>query len=303
LAVLNFLILKVYSLFIVGDRVLRQAARNPQNRQRVKRHYEIDIQEDLDIKIVVGLNPQVDKVKVHQKVRELKYKVDIITYDEILERLIREHDHIYGRHDDLTGYSFHFIVRFRSLPARRKKYFLDVRQNIDSNRVSLYLDEHDRIRFMAIDNTGRRYEVEIDTEEVKLLNEWIYLVCEFGGDNSGFAMSISFNGFEVDKRLKDTAVNLPISLTNATIGCSVDQKEFGRFDLGETIIYTHKLSFRDKLQLLGYIIRKYGESVDKVDYYWEYDGSKFMYMKENGNWIQEKDEHKPILRKTKGVIK
>jgi hypothetical protein len=148
--------------------------RNPANRQRVKKLHGLDIQEDLDIKLVMGLNEHIDKARVHQQLRRLAYKVDILTYDDIVNRLEKEHDLQYGEYEGLRGFSFHFVVRFRDVPEARRKYFFDIGRDADKNRISVYLDERNDVCFDVIDRTGKVYRVELDSSELQILDEWAY---------------------------------------------------------------------------------------------------------------------------------
>jgi hypothetical protein len=275
--------------------------RNPENRRRVKELFDLDIHEDLDIKIVIGQRDHIDKVKVHQKAREYKYKIDIVTYDDILGRLIDEYERAHGEYEDLPGFSLHFEVRFRDYGVTQKKYFLDIGSDTAKNRVSVYLDHNDDVRFEVFDNVCKKHTVEIDTSEAKILEEWVYLVCEFGKAPDGFAMSIAVNGNEKDKRVKNTSIDLAVPLQNMMLGCDSNKQNFGRFDVAELLSYSRMLGFRDKYQLLRYFAQRYGDDLDDVRTYHEFDGHRFMYIVKSGDMVQDVEEFKPVFRTSNPV--
>ena len=70
--------------------------RNPRNRQKLKKLYGIDIQPDVDIKIVIGRNRYIDKSKIHEYARQNIRKIDILTYDDILNMLHEHYAEHYG---------------------------------------------------------------------------------------------------------------------------------------------------------------------------------------------------------------
>lgn len=270
-------------------------SRNPENRKRIKDIFGIDIHEDLDIKIVVGRDQYVDKVKVHQKAREYSYKIDIITYDDILNQLLSEHQRVYGIYEQLPGLSFHYLIRFRNAPINQRKYFFDIGKQVDKNRISFYLDETDDICFDVIDDVGRTHEVKVYSQENPILNQWIYLLCEFSITKDGFIMIVGVNGLEKDERVKHTRVNLNIPLQDITLGCDMAKTNFAYFDSAENLIYDRTLTFRDKHRLLKYFLEKYS-NLGRVTKYIQFDGHHFMRRNKDGHFVQDEDNFKPRFR-------
>jgi hypothetical protein len=93
--------------------------RNPANRVKVKELYGLDIQPDLDIKIVIGLNEYIDKAKIHQQARRFTRKIDIITYDDILNQLKQRNDLYNSIEGAKKGeeYSFQRVVKDNPIAA------------------------------------------------------------------------------------------------------------------------------------------------------------------------------------------
>lgn len=271
--------------------------RNPINRKKVNDLFDIHIHEDLDIKIVIGLNKYIDRIKIHQKCREYRYKIDIITYDDILNRLREEYNRLFRIYENLPGFSFHFVFQFTEQNKQRKSYIFDTGSNPDQNRISFFVEENCELCFRVIDNFKKTYIVSADQSQYS--DEWIYLVCEFGKTTDGFIMTLGINGYERDKRVKNTIVNLDLSITTATLGCDLNQQNFGCFNIAEQLVFSQTLSFEAKYPLLNYINSKY-DGLENITSWVEFNGSKFLYRDDkNRDFIQDKTEYKPIYRTTK----
>lgn len=272
--------------------------RNPANRQKIKELYDIDIQPVVDIKIVIGRNEYIDKSQIHQHARRFVYKIDILTYDDILNMLNNYYFAHYGIYEDIPGFSFHFVVRFKNGDKGRRNYFFDLGMYSDRNRISFYLDEMNDFCFEVKDGRGKEYKVRVDKDGTNLFEQWIYLVCEFGKRSSeDFCISASINGLEKWWIvIKDAPIDLSATLKNAFLGCDLNKRNFTRFDQAEQIAYSRTLKFKEKIQLLGYVNRKY-QYLKLVEHYVEFDGSRFMYRDvDSGHFIQTESPFKPIYR-------
>lgn len=182
--------------------------RNPANRAKIEEEFGVLIQEDLDIKLVIGLTKQLNKRKVHKKCREFRYKIDIITFDDILNRLEQERKRACKDFENLEGFSFHAVVRFRKPTILSPTYFLDMGNEKERDRISFFVRNQSEIVFSLHDHDGRFFDLGITTNFLEILNEWIYLVCEFGSAEDRFVMTASINGHEMDFRQKRQPVNL-----------------------------------------------------------------------------------------------
>lgn len=266
--------------------------RNPSNRKKVREQFGVTIQEDLDIKIVIGLSKSIDRKKIHKACRQLHYKVDIITYDEILDRLEDEYKCLFGIFENLDGFSFHAIVRFCESTQSGSKFFLDVGADLDHNRVSFFINEKSDISFNLRDQEGRVYDLGVIDASTNFLNEWVYLVCEFGYTDDSFIMLVYINGVETDLRKKDHPINLKISFDDMVLGADMSFKNFGFFDIAEKCLYSRTMTFKEHRRLLGYFSSTLKEVKSNAKYI-SFTGSMFMKRDEKGNFVQPDDSYKP----------
>lgn len=270
----------------------RYFTRNPENRKYLKENYGIDLQEDLDIKIIIGRNANIDKALVHSKCRELTWKVDIITYDDILDKLQKEYQANYGIHENLKGFSFHFIIRIHTHSSRG--YILDI-GSIDKDRFSFYIDERNNFNLSVLDSIGRNHALIIENSESQFIDEWAYISCELGNSNDEFVMNVSLNGQEKQKIVKDKPVKIDYEIANIFVGSSIEKSSFGIFDLPETITYGHTLTYKEKFDVINIIVNKYGESLHS-DGYVKFDGTVFLFASgQSRKLIQPDLKYAPIF--------
>lgn len=281
--------------------------RNPTNRQKIKKLYGIDIQPDVDIKMVIGRNKYIDKSQIHQLSREFVYKIDILTYDDILNMLnmvltmINQNPVKDDKYENIPVFSFHFVIRFKNGDEGKRNYFFDLGTDLNRNRISFYLDEMNDFCFEVKDGRGKEYKARVDKDETNLFEQWIYLVCEFGNSSEGFCISVYMNGLEEVRLVKKKPIDLSATLKNAFLGCDLNKSHFTRFDQAEQITYSRTLKVEERVQLFGYVSGKY-QNLNSVEHYVEFDGSRFMYRDgDSGHFIQTESPFKPIYRGAKSA--
>jgi hypothetical protein len=254
--------------------------RNPQNRLKLKENHGVEIQEDLDIKIVIGQNEYINKAEIHSKCREFSWKVDIITYDDIYEKLKKEYQLNFGLYEDIPGGSFHFICRFHK--QEQDGYFMDIGKSTFQNRVSFYISNNNDFVFQIIDDCGKKHAISFDDVDTDFYERWLYLVCEFCSIENSFYMALSIDGLEKQAVIKNRAIKVGSDFVeNLHVGCSIDKNAFGVFDVGEQIMYPKTLDYENKNNMIGYLIRKYGRDLETKSYM-QFDGTKFLQQNATG---------------------
>jgi hypothetical protein len=266
--------------------------RNPHNRQKLKENHGIEIQEDLDIKIVIGQNEYINKAEIHSKCREYSWKVDIITYDDIFEKLKKEYQINFGLYEDIPGWSFHFICRFYK--HKHVGYFMDIGKSTSQNRVSFYMSDNNDFIFQIIDDLGKKHIISFDDVDTDFYGRWLYLVCEFCSIENSFYMALSIDGLEKEAVIKNRVIKLDSAFyQNLHLGCSIEKDAFGVFDIGRSIISSKTLDYEKKVNMIGYIIREYGRDL-KPKSYSQFDGTVFMQKNEN-RLVQKDPKYRPKL--------
>ena len=86
-----------------------------ENRNLLKSKYGLDIQKKVDVVIVAGLDKGLDKKLLHDEIRRRSHHLNIITFDEILNRLTFCHTQQFG---DTSSYSsgggVHLMMKLNS---------------------------------------------------------------------------------------------------------------------------------------------------------------------------------------------
>ncbi|WP_243349637.1 Shedu anti-phage system protein SduA domain-containing protein [Parabacteroides sp. FAFU027] len=233
--------------------------RNPENRKKVNQSYNINIQEDLDIKIIIGRDNSIDKNKLHQFCRRIHYKIDILTYDDILKVLKNEYSNEYALSEDLPGFSFHMVIRILKKEDSEKQYIFDYAKNDQQSRISLYINNKSELCYRIIDDSNKTTEVCVDMENENLFGRMVYIVCEFGQHTDGFYMSISINGLEKEKRQRNTQVSLKINPEEIYLGCDYKRQYFGKFNLYTKALGNRTLKYNERLNMLSYYFQQFQE--------------------------------------------
>jgi hypothetical protein len=77
------------------------------------------------------------------------------------------------------GASIAMVLNINQQNEKRRKYFFDLAENTNTNRISLFLDANDIMVFELIDGFGEKYNVRIPPN-IFPFNEYFFLYCEYG---------------------------------------------------------------------------------------------------------------------------
>ena len=131
-------------------------------------------------KIIIGLDKYINKKEIHELCYQYKDRIDIITYDKILNDLEEEYKKHYGIYEGIAGCSIHAMIKFDKQQEKRKKYFLDIVNDIDKNRLSIYLNISNELCFEVLSNDGKSYMINLNTDTVNIFDEFVHINVEFG---------------------------------------------------------------------------------------------------------------------------
>jgi len=220
--------------------------RNPQNRQKVHKMYGISIQEEVPQKIIIGLDKNIDKEKIHLYCNRFKDRIDIITYDHILKELKNEYQKNYGQYEGLNGFSLHCIVQFDRAQKHDKSYLIDIGNEVKRNRISVYINRKDEICFEVISNNFKMRTIKIDGDEINIFNEFKYLTFEFGIMKKGYYLSILVNSVEYDKLISTLSVDIDFTDKPMLLGIDITKEKSFKGQMGTFALYDKTNTYREK---------------------------------------------------------
>ena len=235
-------------------------SRNPANRENVRIQFGIEIQDDLPINIIIGLSDDIDRKKVNKLISQFTYKINIITFDEILDELKNEYTRTYGKYEGLKGFSVEIVFNLVEENKHSKHYIFDT-GSIKKNRISLYYDKNKDICFEVIPNNGKSHKILIDSDEHNTFEKLVFVQCEFAKTQDGFHMSISLNGIEQEKSIKKSKILFGQFKESLKINSSVKgaNGSSGIKKLGRTAFHEKILDYRAKYESLKYMKKTYPE--------------------------------------------
>lgn len=233
-------------------------SRNPANRKKVHELFGMDIQEDLPINIIIGMNDDIDRKKIHAKINQYSYRIDIITFDEILNELKSEYSRIYARYEGQLGFSVQIVFRLHEEQENREGYIFDSGSR-KKNRFSLYCDYHKDICFEVIPNNGKSHIIKIDSNEHNAFKKLVFVHCEFAKIDTGFYMGISINGKEQEETIKKASVRFKTFKESLILGAEIHGSTGANMILGYTNIDIKTLDYHTKYAVLRHIHEQYPE--------------------------------------------
>ncbi len=233
-------------------------SRNPANRKKVHELFGMDIQEDLPINIIIGMNDDIDRKKIHAKINQYSYRIDIITFDDVLNELKNEYSRIYAKYEGQVGISVQIVFKLHKEQKNGKRYIFDTGSQ-EKNRISLYYDHYKDICFEVIADNGKSHTIKIDSNHHNASIKLVFVHCEFANTESGFYMSISINGNEQEETIKRASVEFGPFKESLKLGADFNGKNGASMILGYTHVDIKTLDYRTKYAVLQTVYERYPE--------------------------------------------
>lgn len=249
--------------------------RNPVNRMNVDKLLGIKMQENLNMRLVLGLKESLDFKEIDSKLKEYKNSIEIIPFDHILNQLLETYNKEFGGYEDSPGISFHAVVRFHPGVSQRRYYFFVVGDK-SSDYLSIFIENNELIvEFKP--KVGKPYSKSIQNANKLLYSKWVYFNFELGIKNRVMFFSISLNNKEVGREEVSFQSGISINFKNMLLGSDINKENCGIFDDYEKCVYDRVLKFEEKQQLFSYF-RKRMKNINQCI---QFSGSQFMYTDSN----------------------
>jgi hypothetical protein len=216
------------------------------NRNYFKEEYALDIQKKVDTIIVAGRDKNMDKKQLHDEIRRRSNHVDIISFDEILNRLNFYHIQQFG---DTASYSsgagLYLMMKLNSTSRDLRKYIFDSGSSVGQRRWSIFLNKNNTICSEVIDDEGEVFSVKANSLSKINTAQPFHLMCQFSTNSQSTIIQILVNNQTVGEskfdgmlKISSDALNNFSSLKFATAGADIEGNNAnGGFD-----IYTYALT-------------------------------------------------------------
>jgi hypothetical protein len=151
-----------------------------ENRNLFKKKHALDIQKKIDVVIVAGRDSDLDKKQLHDEMRRRSNHLDIITFDDILNRLVFSHTKQFG---DASSYSsgagMYSMMRLNNTSRDLRKYIFDVGDSLEHRRWSIFLNKNNAICSEIIDDEGEIFSVKASSLSKIDTDKPFHLMCQF----------------------------------------------------------------------------------------------------------------------------
>lgn len=217
-----------------------------ENRNLFKQKYGLDIQKKIDTVIVAGRDNNLDKKQLHDEIRRRSNHLDIITFDEILNRLIFYHTQQFG---DTASYSsgagLYLMMKLNNTSRDLRKYVFDAGDSLDQRRWSIFLNKNNIICSEIIDDQGETFSVKANSLSKINKDKPFHLMCQFATNGECTILQILVDNqvvgeskFDGMLKISSDALDNFSSLKFASAGADIKGNNAnGGFD-----IYTHVIT-------------------------------------------------------------
>lgn len=220
-----------------------------ENRNLLKSKHGLDIQKKVDVVIVAGLDKGLDKKLLHDEIRRRSHHLNIITFDEILNRLAFCHTQQFG---DTSSYSsgggVYLMMKLNSTSRDSRKYIFDAGDSLDQRRWSIFLNKNNTICSEIIDDEGETFSVKANAMSKINNNKPFHLMCQFATNGQSTILQILVDNqtvceSKVDGMLKISADALE-NFKFVTVGADIEGNNAnGGFDIGVFGMLKEPLNF------------------------------------------------------------
>jgi hypothetical protein len=227
------------------------------HRDLVRRIHSLDVQKKPGMVVVVGMDETVDKRQLHALTRRIAGAPRIETYDGLLSALQLEHARLFGRSENLSGLSWHGLIKLERIEEPRRKYIFDAGASPSENRWSIYMDEQNGLCCEIVDADGNSYTVTARPGAGGFpFGESFYLACEFGNSDRFALLQILINDQIVARLQLSYSIDISpvLGQGGATWGTDIEKQHFGKFALAACAVYLQVLNFKARSALAAHFL-------------------------------------------------
>lgn len=218
------------------------------------------IQEVVNSVLVAGRRRDLDLHEVHRLlVDERGGRVRLQTYDDVRARLEFYRAQQFAMHETLPGWSVHLVLSLGKL-TNRDNFILDFGAHVDCDRISLYVDPHDRLCFRVLSDDGTAFTTRVALDQALVMyGVPAYVVLELGLAQDYSYMAVEVNGrYFADRRLDKLSLS-EAPLRHFVMGSDVTGQAHTEMRMFEQFIADGTITFSEKQRLREYVFDRYEE--------------------------------------------
>lgn len=238
------------------------------NRDWFNSKYDVVVQKSLRSLIVAGRNEGLDKAEIQKIMLREGAKIELKTYDDLLNTLEYHREKTYGQYDDIEGFTAGGI--FSVSKYEGKNFLIDIGMDPQKNRISIFINRGDELCLRVLDANGKEYSTKLPMGSADLSYENLFAMCfEVGIANNSTIICIEINcehfkDIFIDNIKFDTKYifsnESDNKYVNILFGTDISFNEKSDFEFGVFFLYDKKLSFKLRSELRYYL---YGKMFEK----------------------------------------
>lgn len=217
-----------------------------ENCEKIRNIYSVDVQKRPELVIIAGADGNVDKKSLHLLLSRRTHRPHIQTYDDVLTAIMFYHASLFGYAENLSGLAWYALLTPYKCDVHKLQYIVDVGVDPQRDRWSVYIDEHNMLRFEIKDSNGVPYSISVPPGSHGFdFGALCHVICEFGNSDKFAFMRILIN----NRAAAEQHFQFPIRISSdfkLTIGTDIEKKHFGSFTLGACAFYSVVPTFQQR---------------------------------------------------------
>jgi hypothetical protein len=263
-----------FETYVTQCRDYSRYFRDPRNRLYAKEHYGVDVGDEIPAILVAGRSDGLDSERIRSILMDRGNRVIHQTYDDVWSSLDHQRVVHFGKFENLPGLSMHMVVTVSQINAK-ENFIADIGNELDKNRISIFVDNSDRLNVRVLDAEGVNHTIRVPSGKGGFhYDRFFYLNIEVGSSDRGGIVSVYFGNGDV-KELMNSTLNIQFPDQVASVICSdILGKARTSTGLAERFDYSRTLTFEERSRLREYLLHKYRWGVKS---YIQARGHQFMY--------------------------
>ena len=156
-----------------------------------------------------------DLLRIRKETRDSEAK-----HTEVINEITSLKGHDTPPDKSFPGFAIIFITMVEKIDDQRRKFIVDVGQESDRNRVSVYLDRKDNLVYRIFDDEGEPHLIKIPKRiHTFQLGTFYHFYCDYGNTSKYSYMRLFINNEELGKILFKEKLNLPEKVDHRRLGC------------------------------------------------------------------------------------